>query len=707
MEKIVDKNQISIINKTNIFLESINIPPLNDEGNCNGIGSGWLVDIITSKIGLAKKFFNTLVKIKLCPQESLKNYKNEIILFAGNTIILQNPRLFGAAHQGSLASILPLINEADLIDNDDENPKFSFPFDKAGLIEYFKNYGVHFFNHPEKGHRLADMSHTTFMYSNNDKKHKTFDANGGEKLNFSIEELVDNIFYCFRDPVTQVIPEIISFLMRSFKNKNKNSNYTSRENLNFSEPMVDREKIMLTLLKNDKGEIQNDRQATDRTTNLLAAVANNDAKLVRMLLEIGDDPNKRNLFGSTALGHALNNDYHDIIKLLLGSAPTYYYPLQKRIQIQPDEVETFLSIAEKGYLKTIKIFLNYDRNNHVLTLEDKARLIKIAGTITDRMQITESNSDKDLIISLTNYLKLQADGYDYAIVDGLTVKNGKFTEEMQNELLDKCHDVVKLLLKAVTTPEHLTQKRIQLERDDSEVFLFIVGKGYSKTVETVLNYDLDNHFLTLEDKADLIKITGTIIDRMQITGDKFDKDLVLSLINYFHLQADGYDDATVDGLTVKKDTFTEEMKNEFLKVIIKSVKKIDITNDQGNTFLATYATLGNTEIVKLLLEENAEITRNQQGETPLMLAASRGNIAMLELLLTSRIHSNGDIKEAAGYAERYEQSGAKLFLESFMHFNKPMMFGQLVAQPSINSPLHNNNNDFGLYQQSTPPISSP
>ncbi len=409
--------------------------------------------------------------------------------------------------------------------------------------------------------------------------------------------------------------------------------------------------IIRLLLKKDADV---NMQDNDGFTALIYAVQNRHAEVVKELLNHEKiDVNIRKIDGGTALVLAALDGYGDIVELLLKhrkidvnlqdnkgatalmcASQEGYSDIVKMLREKGADVNTkaingataLLYAVRYGHIKAVQELLKYE-NIDVNKLYGLLRTTVLFHAIqtgnTEIARVLLSRSDIK-IQDFTNVL-----GFNYlmfAIMDG--------HEDIVKILLDKKEDINKKawrgftpLMLAIDTGNArivnllLSQPNIDInaQNEDGETALSMAenhkcGRRIAKLIRAKMGVQPIGPFREKVEHPKNNKINKKFLDAVR-RGDINDMDLLL--------------EENVDG-----------------KILVD----LNVRNKFGDTALIIAADDGNFDAVRMLLNENVNLTLNDKnGDNALIRAAKKGHLDVVDLILRKKnlINSTGQYKRTA------------------------------------------------------------
>ena len=203
----------------------------------------------------------------------------------------------------------------------------------------------------------------------------------------------------------------------------------------------------------------------------------------------------------------------------------------------------------------------------------------------------------------------------------------KFINEAKNHSNDSNKEKIEQFIELVKDEDHLNQfiNKFDVNLYRKMLVMNLITQGKIESIKSCL----DHIEITNEDGIFLF-----IAARM---GNKEALDLFLGSNLNFNIRLD-----------IPILIAAEEGHIEIVKLLLEHNADIDCQDDQGRTPLLIAAEKGNIEMVEILLQRGANIDlQDKEGRTPLLIAAYEESIGMVELLSKHRVDI--DHRDNKGY----------------------------------------------------------
>ena len=243
-------------------------------------------------------------------------------------------------------------------------------------------------------------------------------------------------------------------------------------------------------------------------------------------------------------------------------------------------------------------------------------------------------------------------------------KNAKVTQKISVKNPIKDDKVLKMVLNAVSSGDLETTKYL-IEESNLDINS-ADEKGTTILMKACCNTNLDLVKYLIENKADITIIDKNNYNALMYAIEKSSLDIVRYLFE---------DASTIDikqlttnqigllSLAVKNNDF------RILRYLVESQNfDMDLSNEKGQTLALLAAGYGKMDVVKYLVDKNANIgAKDNNGNNILMYAAASGNLSLVKYLVNSATvdinEKNNSDKTAKDIAIEHNQIEIAKFLE--------------------------------------------
>nr|WGO62760.1 ankyrin repeat protein [Wadden Sea poxvirus] len=425
-----------------------------------------------------------------------------------------------------------------------------------------------------------------------------------------------------------------------------------------------------------------------------------DINEIKLLLDNGEDINKRAFHDFTPLHYAVSTNNTNIIKLLLdrganvneqdkeGHTPLYYY-----------------SIVNNVKLDVVKLLLDYGSDINIKTTLNETALHIYADTKLNNVDVMKLLLDKDICINDENINGLSA--LSFAVKnDNIDTIKLLLSKGADINIISKCGDTllhylnnynheINILKMSIflqlgldvnkqnhdgDTPLHLACRReptvdlINLLLDNGaniniknnngstplhryvlehpyhttiDVMKLLLDKGANPNIKNRSGNSSFNILCSNKATVDFIQIFLNKGADINIKG-RFDysplyqcvSNASFDVVKLLLDNGANPNEKSISGRTaVHNSVMNKDIK--IIKLIIENGGDINEQDDYGNTPL--HFAVNNVECLKLLLDKGAILTYNKRNESILMKAAQYNNLSSVKLLLETQNLNVNDI----------------------------------------------------------------
>ena len=404
-------------------------------------------------------------------------------------------------------------------------------------------------------------------------------------------------------------------------------------------------------------------QNEEGRTALMLASKGGHEQVVQTLVSAGTNPNIQDNNGYTALMLACDTNSYNMVNYLLQTGANS--------DIQRDNGDTAIIIAcRNNHSDIVKLLLQFNADPLIITRNDDTALtvsvhvnsIEIVEMLLDKQP--ENQKASLVVTALTTACRY---GHSQLIISLLVHLLDYFTEEeFQLFVLSAEGD-------HISTTSHIFDSTVDVNCrlvNDITPLMIASSCGHTETVEVLLqaganvnNTDIDRYsplvyaitgHKSLQVIEQLLKAGAqpnvfindqSIADKVKDEGRKH----ICKLLEQFNvlntIQKEKEEEQQLQHssgyLTIPIIEAAKIGNTEVVKLLIKENADVNVQDEDGWTALLLASLNGHTQVVELLIKENADVNiQKKNGVTALMLASVYGHTQVVELL----IKENADVK---------------------------------------------------------------
>ena len=365
-----------------------------------------------------------------------------------------------------------------------------------------------------------------------------------------------------------------------------------------------------------------------RTALMLASKGGHE-QVVQTLISVGANPNIQDNTGYTALMLACDTNSYNMVNYLLWSGANP--------DIQRDNGDTAIIIScQNNHSNIVKLLLQFNADPFITTRNDDTALtvsvhvnsIEIVEMLLDKQP--ESQKASLVITALTTACRY---GHSQLIIHLLMHSLDYFTQEEFQLFVSSAEG------DRISTTSHISDSTIDVNCtlvNDITPLMIASSCGHTEIVEALLQVGANVNNTDIDGYSPLV---------YAITGHKS-----LQVIEQL-LKVGAQPNVFINGQSIA-DKVREEGREDIYRLleqfnVLNTTQKEKEEEQQLQYFskltisIIEAAKIGNTEVVKLLLKENADVNiQNENGWTSLMLASLNGHSQVVELLLKANADVN-------------------------------------------------------------------